>query len=181
MTRESRMLLILGGFGVGAVVALSLMAQRYGEMTERRGAEPATAAPASGAAPGAREEPAGPAGLAEAAGAAAAADPVERAARERADALAAVDAWLQVRRAVDDARATLAAPGAELPPESREMLAGVRRRALAGTGLSEADYGKLAELARRWRAGEGDVGPAFEEAFSRRRAALAALPPEPTP
>lgn len=167
MTRPTRMLIILGIFGVGAVVVLSMIAHRYDKMMRR--AEPEAPAHSSAAEPatppvgGAGSNP--PAELGSAGS-------IEVQAR----ALRYVDAFIEVQRRLAAAResdsdsASAATSAAQAEEEARLL-----DRALADAGLDRATYNGLLGLYAEWKAGRTDLSGPLPTAFAQRGEELRAL------
>lgn len=159
MSRESRMLLILAVFGLGAATVLMAMASRYNKIFEERAkAEAAAEAerPAAVASQGwnrsAKPEPPGRA--------------TERSrtlAPEAADSLRRVYGFAEVRRVLKEAIALGVPPVAELEEQHLSDLRAARDEALKRFGVRERDYLDVREHYRAWLAGEklADDAPAW--------------------
>lgn len=167
MTRPARMLIILGIFGVGAVVVLSMIAHRYDKMMRRAQPEaPARSSAAEPATPpvgGAGSNP--PAELGSAGS-------IEAQAR----ALRYVDAFIEVQRRLaaageSDPDSASAAPSAARAEEEARLL----DRALADAGLDRATYDGLLDLYAKWKAGRTDLTGPLPAAFAQRGEELRAL------
>jgi hypothetical protein len=146
------MLIVLGLFGVGAVIVLSMMAQRYGKLMQQ--VEPAPASASSTA------EPAG----------------AGRAGSIAVLALRHVDAFIEARRAIADgpmAERLSAHPEPGFPLSEVEA----RRldRALSDAGLDRATYEGILESYRAWKAGREDLPGPLPAAFEQRREELQRL------
>ena len=159
MTRPTRMLIILGLFGVGSVIALSMMAQRYSKLMPR--AEPGSTATSSAAEPAAPS----PAGRG-----------ATRSIEVQARALRYVDAFIEVRRTLAvgpmaDRLTAWSDLGDPLTDEEAEAL----DRVLASAGLDRSTYLGILDLYGDWKAGREDLTGPLPDAFAQRREKLAAL------
>jgi len=160
MTQPTRMLIVLGVFGVGTVVVLALMAQRYGKLLQRVEPSPPAVSKPSGPAesPRADADSGAPAGSFSR-------ETIEAQVR----ALRSVDAFIAVRRALMESRGAgpdAAADGVpSVPSEDQER---ALARALADAGLDRASYDAILELYAAWKAGRADLSGPVPEAFARR-------------
>jgi hypothetical protein len=164
MTRPTRMLIILGLFGVGGIFALSMMAHRYGKLM-RQAEDPRSGTPVGVVRSGS-------------------ADGDSRAERDSANtpslearvrALSEVDRFIAVRRALAELSAKESegqAAAAGLPIEER---APALDRALEEAGMAPATYERLLDSYAAWMAGRTDLRAGLAEAFARRREELERL------
>ena len=140
---------MLGLFGIGAVVVLSMMAQRYGKVLQRVERSQA-AAPARVAGGG------------------------SAAAQKRA--LRSVDAFIAVRRAFAEGPMSdrlLAYPEPGWPLGEEEVRA--RDLALSNAGLDRETYLGILNSYEAWKAGREDLSGPLPAAFAQRREELLAL------
>jgi hypothetical protein len=164
MTRPTRMLIVLGVFGVGTVVVLSMMAQRYGKLLQRversRTAAPARPAPVSPLPPA--SDPGRASTM-----------PELGSAEDPGRAVRSVDAFIAVRRALLELPGTgpgAGSAGAALEDEERALA-----RALADAGLDRTSYDAILESYTAWKAGRADRSGPLPAAFALRRQELERL------
>lgn len=154
MTRQSRMVLIIGVMAVIGVVVLALIANRYAKLAEKKSVKDLQQASA-------QEEPQAPgSGL-----------PLDR----QLEAFAAARSAIQV--VLDEfphSREVLVrdAMGEDVPeadvPSHALVLAKIRfqrEKVFEETGLAKADYVRIRDQYRSWRSGEGEILPEWKEAF----------------
>jgi hypothetical protein len=142
------MLLVLAIFSVAAVAVLGIMAHRYGSILERRreAERMSERRVARSTAPGGIADSASPktapTALPDGPGG-------EPSAEE--EALRYVDAFIEVRRALEQVNLT---------------------RALQVAGIDAAEYTRVEKLYRAWKGGRRDIGGPFLAAFEKRREEL---------
>jgi hypothetical protein len=167
MTRPTRMLLILGLFGVGAVVVLSMMAQRYGKVLQR--AEPSRPVAAPATEPPAASPPGKvPGEIPDLA--------LNGSTADGEQALRHVDAFIGIREALSEgpmATRLLAWPDPAFPLSEAEARA--LDDALGDAGLDRATYREILQAYRAWSSGREDPGGPLPAAFERRRGELREL------
>ena len=154
MSREARLLLMLGVFGVIAVIALGSMARRYQTVLEKRDdRETFQASRVDASRSRARDR--------------SMASQIEQARSARLE----VDSFIRVRRMLRE-NLSVEAPADQQPELSVERLSEAMYAALADSGLERAAYQKVRQLYRSWKSGAGRVGEPFRSALDGRRADL---------
>jgi len=163
MTRESRMLLIIGAMAVVAVVALGLMAKRYAniepEMKSVHDVKPVAESFSS-------EQSPPPSWV----------DPIEGFIAVRSEIVNKLNEDPGMRRRMEQ---ELSGNAREVPSRSHySLIIGAtmaRNRGLSIAGIQEAEYHRVREAFVSWIRGEGDVDPELVEKFEANRERLEPL------
>jgi len=154
MSREARLLLVLGVFGVIAVVALGSMARRYrGVLEKREERQTVQAARVDSSRSRMHDRSIAP--------------QIEAARSARIE----VDSFIRVRRILRESLQVEATTD-QAPQASSERLSEAMTPALADAGLTPEAYQRVRGLYRSWKSGAGRVGEPFRSALNGRRADL---------
>ena len=168
MSKPLRTLLVLAVLSIIGMVALMMIAGRYGKIIQER------QSPAASARRNAAPSSAATHWRGSATSSSRLRNPVPATARgsESAEEQAAryVDGFIQVRRALVEALRKL-----DPQSDADEQLRAVRDVAIGEAGLESGEYKQVRQFYGRWIARSGPIVAAFEQAFENRRDELASL------
>lgn len=151
LTRESRVLILLGVFGLGAVVILMAMAEKYRGMIE--GSNVDAVVESAGGAPLLENAADLPKFVGEPGSAEEAFDLLRR--------------YLVVRRTLAESSKTLLNPARPVAETTRERIRELRDLAIRRVGLDGGRYGELRRIHLDWKSGSLKQSSRYRQVFER--------------